>query len=298
VPFDAEGQAAGAARAGSGPDPDDPEGGYGYDVTGEPYEDLEGEPKLSVVCPLQVRAQWGSHIEWKDKRWIAHEWFLNPDQVEQQFGVQCDPDHYIAGDEGPGYLERMLFGAGYFGANAANPSDAMSGASDHSAIEARNAEGYVRGITLWEKPVKGVTDPTPDNPAGGRLLVVAPGTRQVLWDSMRPFNTECAGPIRRVAFLDIPGRPFGSTMLEKLVPLQKRLNKIEAHIAQHSNLVSDPVLLVHDAAAIDDDEWVARPGAIITHGYNGPAMPRSGWRRRRSRTTCGARRPRCAISCS
>jgi hypothetical protein len=38
-------------------------------------------------------------------------------------------------------------------------------------------------------------------------------------------------------------------MLEKLVPLQKRLNRIEAHIAQHSNLCSDPILLVHDAAA-------------------------------------------------
>lgn len=268
VPYDAKGNPRAKLTP---PDPADPEGDgeYGYDVTGEPYQDLEGEPKLSVPCPLQIRAQWGSNIEWKDKRWIGHEWFLTPDQVKEQFAVACDPDHYVAGDEGEQYLERMLFGAGYFGSNAANPSEAMSGSGDHMAHDARNAEGYVRGITIWEKPVKGFTDPTDENPAGGRLLVVAPGNKKVLWDSMRPFNLECAGPIRRVPFLEIPGRAFGSTMLEKLVPLQKRLNKIEAHIAQHANLVSDPILLVHDAANIDDDEWVATPGTRITHGYNG-----------------------------
>jgi len=32
----------------------------------------------------------------------------------------------------------------------------------------------VRGITRWEKPIKGVTDPTEDNPAGGRLLEAKP----------------------------------------------------------------------------------------------------------------------------
>lgn len=266
VPYDRKGNPQAKLTA---PDPADGAGGdYGYDVTGEPYEDLEGELKLSVPCPLQIRAQWGQQIEWKDKRWIGHEWYLTPDQVQEQFGVACEPDHYVAGDEGAAYLERMLFGAGYFGANAANPTEAMGGGSDHA--EARNAEGYVRGITRWEKPIKGVTDPTEDNPAGGRLIVVAPGSKKVLWDSMRPFKTDCAGPIRRMSFIDIPGRPFGSTMLEKLVPLQKRLNRIEAHIAQHSNLVSDPVLLVHEAASIDDDEWEVRPGAVITHGYNGP----------------------------
>jgi hypothetical protein len=105
------------------------------------------------------------------------------------------------------------------------------------------------------------------------MLVVAPGASRVLWDSVRPFKTVCAGPIRRVAFIDLPGRPHGSTLLEKLVPLQKRYNRVEAHIAQHTNLCTDPILLVHEAAEIDDDEWVARPGLRITHGYNGPGDP-------------------------
>lgn len=247
--------------------PDDPEA-FGYDVTGEPYEDLEGSPKVDALCPLQVRAQWGQHIPWRDKRWMAHEWFLLPEQVKEQFGADVDPDHVVGTDEqSPGYLERMLFGTGYFGASRGDPT------ATTTSTEAKLHEGYVRGITMWEKPIPGLTDATDDHDPGGRLLVVAPGANKVLWDSKRPFKTECAGPIRRSVFIDIPGRPNGTTILERLTPLQKRLNRVEAQVAEHTNLCTNPILLVHDACGIDDDEWVARPGVIITHGYNGPGTP-------------------------
>lgn len=270
VPYDREGN----PRAQLVPDPDDPENpdAYGYDVTGDPYEDLEGSPRVDVLCPLQVRAQWGQQIEWRDKRWIAVESFLLPEQVEETYGVKCDPDSYLGDDEqGAGYLERMLFGTGYFGA-ALQGTNVAAMLPGSTATEARLAEGYVRTITLWEKPVRGVTDQTDESP-GGRMLVVAPGPTKVLWDSLRPFRTECAGPIRRVAYLDIPGRPHGSTTLERMVPLQKRLNRIEAHISQHTNLCTDPILMVHEATGIDPDEFVARPGLVITHGYNGTGDP-------------------------
>lgn len=255
-------------------DPERP-GEYGYDVTGDPYEDLAGEPKIDVHCPLQVRAQWGQHIPWRDKRWIALETFLSPEQVHEQTGVDCPPDHYTGEDHGPGALERMLFGSGYFGANGelSLASSASGGAGDE---EAREAEGFVRVITFYEKPIAGVTDgeETPTGAtAGGRMILIAPGADKVLWDSERPFKTECAGPVRRVGFLDIPGRPHGTTLLERGVPLQKRLNRIEKHISQHTNLVTDPILLVHDAAGIDPDEFVAAPGTVIIHGYNGPGRP-------------------------
>lgn len=250
---------------------DDPEA-YGYDVTGEPYEDLEGTPAVDVYCPLQVRAQWGQHIPWRDKRWIMTESFMTPDQIGEQFGVSCDADHYIGEDDsGPGYLERMLFGAGYYGGFSDNQGSQLGTSS--TATDARLEEGFSRVITMWEKPIKGLSDPTDDMPAGGRLLVVAPGQDLVLWDSMRPFKTACAGPIRRAAFIDIPGRPQGTTLLERGVPLQKRLNRIEAHIAQHTNLCTDPILFVHEAAGIDSDEFVAKPGLVITHGYNGNGQP-------------------------
>lgn len=261
VPYDAQGRPLAELV------PDAESGDYGYDVTGEPYEDLEGVPKIDVLCPLQVRAQWGQHIPWRDKRWIAHETFLLPEQIEEQYGLVCDPDHYVGNDDaGPGYLERMLFGTGYFGATNADPH------SQSTSTDARLEEGFVRVVSMWEKPIPKLTPATDEHP-GGRLLVVAPGAEQTLWDSHRPFKTDCAGPIRRVSFIDIPGRPNGTTMLERMVPLQKRLNRVEAHIAQHTNLCTDPILFVHEAAGIDEDEFQATPGLIITHGYNGPGQP-------------------------
>lgn len=258
VPYDQQGNPLAKLME----DPENP-GEYGYDVTGEPWQQREGMPRLEVLCPLEVRSQWGQQIAWEDKQWIIHRWFLTPNEVERRWGVQCEPDCYPSDDEqGPGYLERMLFGTGYFGATRNDPHGQFA----DTTIRAR--EGYICGYTLWEKP-----DPkhTPRNEeaheAGGRLLVVT--GHKVLWDSTRPFATECAGPIRYVPFLEIPGRPMAATPLEKMVPLQKRLNRIEAQIAEHTNLCTNPVLLVHDAAGIDDDEWVARPGVVIPHGYNG-----------------------------
>lgn len=263
VPYDQAGNPLAAL------DPNDPDA---YDVTGEPYEDLVGSPAVDVLCPLQVRAQWGRHVKWPDKRWIIVESFLTPDQIEEQTGARIDPDHYAADDSdgGPGYLERMLFGTGYFGAMLDNGGGALGAQSTASA--ARREEGYCRVLTMWEKPIQGFTDADDEQP-GGRLLIVAPGPKEVLWDSRRPFRTKCAGPIRRVAYVDIPGRPQGTTILERMVPLQRRLNRIEAHIAQHTNLCTDPILFVHDSAGIDEDEFVARPGMVITHGFQGPGQP-------------------------
>ena len=248
-------------------DPENP-GEYGYDVTGEPYQDREGRIKYDALCPLEIRGQWGSHIPWTDKRWIVHRWFLTPNEITERWGIQCEADHYPDADEsGPGYLERMLFGTGYFGAARA---DGIATSTDTTA---RQREGFVCGYTMWEKPDPKYTPEDEDeNKPGGRLLVVT-ASKQVLWDSQRPYRTEAAGPIRRIPFLDIPGRPFGSTPLEKMVPMQKRLNRVEAQIAEHTNLCTNPVLLVHELAGIDDDEWIARPGMIIPHGYTGAGDP-------------------------
>lgn len=261
VPYDQQGN----PLAQLVPDPERP-GEFGYEATGEPYQDQAGMPALDVASPLEIRAQWGSQIPWSKKRWIIQRWFLSPDDVERRWQVKVAADHSPDDDEGgPGYLERLLFGTGYFGAAR---GDVGSGSGDAQSMSRQ--EGFVGGYTMWERPDPSVTPESEDDP-GGRLLVCTGTT--VLWDSKRPFRTEAAGPIRRCVFMDIPGRPHGSTPLEKMVPLQKRLNRIEAQIAEHTNLVTNPILLLSDTAGIDDDDFVARPGTHITHNYVGPGRP-------------------------
>jgi hypothetical protein len=150
---------------------------------------------------------------------------------------------------------------------------------------------------MWEKPIPGVTRrETEESPWRSHARRRARAS-QVLWDSVRPFKTVCGADPPR-AFIDCPGRPHGSTLLEKMVPLQKRYNRVEAHIAQHTNLCTDPILLVHEAAEIDDDEWVARPGLRITHGYNGPGDPAKFLSPPPLSPTCGVTRRISASRCS
>lgn len=222
---------------------------------GDPFTQRKGGLAVEVATVLEVRSEWGNTIPWNRKRWFIHRWFLSPEEVESRYGVKVDPDTYHGGDESgtPGYLERLLFGSGYFGAarGAQGPDFGVQDAGNTTKAK----DGLVCGYTMWERPCAEYPE--------GRLLVIGGDT--VLHDGPRPFRTECAGPIRRVQMMPLPGRPVGSTPLEKMVPLQKRLNRIEAQIAEHTNLCTNPILLVNEGSGIDTEEFTARPGAIIPH---------------------------------
>lgn len=263
VPYDEEGNPQAELQE----DPEHP-GEYGYDLKGEPYLSRPGEIAYDVLGPLEVRAQWGQQLPWTAKQWIIQRWFLTPAEVKRRWGVECQADHYPdVSDVAPGYLERLLFGSGYYG-SARNDPNGMT-----TDTLTRQREGYVCGYTMWEKPDAAHSPANrAEGRAGGRLLIVT-ASDKVLWDSERPYDTEAAGPIRKCGFIEIPGRPLDSTPLEKMVPLQKRINRVEAQIAEHTNLVTNPVLLVHELAGIGDDEWVARPGTVIPHGFVGPGRP-------------------------
>lgn len=226
--------------------------------TGDAFLATKGTVRTDVVSVLEMRAQPGSHIPWNEKTWMMHRWFLSPEAVKEAYGVVVDPDITTLGDEHqPGTLERMMFGNGHLGASNGDPAGQMNTASDDVVRQ------FVCGYTLWERPCA-------DYPEG-RMLVV--GGNQVLFDGPRPFNTECAGPVRRIQFVPMPGRPIGSTPLETMVPLQKRYNRVHAQIAEHTNLCTNPILMISDQAGIDAEQFTARPGLVITHSAGSGVRP-------------------------
>lgn len=251
VPFDQEGNPLAKLML------NEEDGGIDYDVTGDPYLHKEGGIKTAALCPLEMRGEWGQNIPWNEKRWIIHRWFRPASLIEKVYGVQHRPNCTMDSDSGPGYLERMHFGGGYFG-GARNDAALSAEGSGHPKIE------LVGGYTMWEKP-DGSALPN------GRLLVVT--DEKVLWDSERPCDFLAAGPIRRLEFMPIPGRPFASTILERMIPIQKRLNRLEAQIAEHTDKCTNPILMVHNSAGIDIDDFVATPGMTIEHSNTGPGQP-------------------------
>lgn len=246
-------------RATQGPVPYDASGtpqasltadGSGYDVPdgAEPYSDHEGCLCPRVRSPLEVRSEWGAEIAWTDKRWIATESFVLPEQVWDQYQVECEADS--AGDGTEGFLQRILFGSGYFGA----VNNRLT-----SSYGSQTMRRYCRVWTYWEKP-SGYSPETDDSP-GGRLLVVTKD--HVLHDSARPYRTHAAGPIRRAQFIQQPGRGgFGSTPLEQMVPVQKTYNRGWAQILEHRNLSTNPILIYDENQGIEG-EFTNLPGSKI-----------------------------------
>jgi hypothetical protein len=249
VPFDEEGNPLAELR--------EADGEIYYDVTGDPYTHKEGQIKTAALCPLEIRAEWGQNISWNNKRWIIHKWFKPTSEIQKRYGKTVRPNAALDVDSGPGYLERMMHGSGYFGA-ARNDSLLVGEGNAKVSVE------LVSGYTMWERP-------DGDLMPNGRLLVVT--DTEVLWDSERPAAFDAAGPIRKIGFIPIPGRPFDSTPLERMIPIQKRLNRLEAQIAEHTDRCTNPILMVHNSAGIDGDDFVATPGMTIEHGYVGTGQP-------------------------
>lgn len=240
--------------------------GSGYDVNdgAEAYQDYEGCICPRVRSPLEVRSEWGAEMKWEDKRWIITRSYLTPQVILDKYGVDCAGDVDPVMDASTVFLQRLLFSSGYFGAVSARPGSTMT-------TPGFSGQHYVAVDTMWEKP--SAFSPETDESPGGRLLIVT--SNHVLHDSVRPYRTEAAGPIRRAQFIQQPGRAgFGSTPLEQLVPIQKTYNRGWAQILEHRNLCTNPILIVDSSSGIAEQRTNA-PGSTIevdmTAGVSQPA---------------------------
>lgn len=229
VPYDAQGQPVASVT---------PDGqGYAVPDDAEPYTSHEGCLCPRVRSPLEVRAEWGADQAWEDKKWVTTVSYVTPAEVEEYYEQEVSGD--TPNDGAAGYLQRLLFSSGHFGAVSNRVGAQTTG---------QTVGEYVAVYAMWERP-SALSPETPDSP-GGRLLVV---TRDmVLHDSVRPYRCKGAAPVRRAQFIQQPGRGgFGSTPLEQLVPIQKTYNRGWAQILEHRNLCTNPILLIDSASGID-----------------------------------------------
>jgi hypothetical protein len=225
---------------------------------GDPHATPEGALVVDVLSPLECRGQWGNK-PWHEKRWHMLRSYLTPEQVYEQWGVDIQPDLVGGGAETAGELRRLLFGSGYFGS-----ASAMLG-SEQTDLLATGSDGYCTVTTLWEAPCSQY----PDNPdlapyeetlesPGGRLLIVTPTT--VLHDTPRPARFRYTSPLRTFGFVQVPGRPQGTTPQETLNPINRAYNRTWAQRLEHTNLCTNPVQLIDTASGLGDVEITNQPG--------------------------------------
>lgn len=223
----------------------------GLQQTGEPHATREGQIVVDVFPAPAVRGQWGEHREWHDKAWHAVTTFHTPEEVFETWGVEVAPDTG-AGDVSTLILEQMLLGSGYFGAAA--------GKGLHINLR-EGREGLCRVTQVWERPRQAPGMEESPTAPGGRYIVFTPSA--VLRDGPRPVAFPNTSPLRRFDFVQLPGRPGGSTPQEAMNGPQRSYNKARAQVMEHANLVSNPKPLIDQLAGIQDGQWTNEPGVPL-----------------------------------
>lgn len=231
--------------------------GFQFEFTGDPFRENEGGVAVDVLSPLEVRGEWGPQ-PWHEKRWHLQKSLLTPEEVYDQWGVDVEPDVTGPGASSAGALETVLYGDGYFG--AAGNMEGSQGPG--SMMGPEEDQGYVTVYEFWHQPTDTVEGMEASrNSPGGRLLITTPN--RVLRDGERPVDLPYTSPIRKLDFVNIPGRPSGTTPLEMLNPIQRAYNRGIAQIMEHRNLVTNPTALVDEASGIEPEQLSNRPGQVL-----------------------------------
>lgn len=221
--------------------------------TGEAYAEREGGLRVDVLSCLEVRGQWGPQ-PWHEKSWHMVRSFLTPEEIWELFGVEVPPDSTVDGSDDPGYLRRLLFGTGFFGASSSRPGSELS----TQPIK----EGYVEVLSLWQRPSPFPGMQQTEQSPGGRLLVATKD--RCLRDGARPFAFAAASSIRTFDFVRVMGRPSGTSPQEMLNPINRSVDRMIAQILEHSNLVSNPIALIDQTSGLQNVEFTNKPGAQYT----------------------------------
>lgn len=267
VPFDKEGNPLAVLRA------------DGPQQTGEPHAERKGDLAIDVFSPLECRGQWGP-LPWHEQRIHMIKSYLTPEDVYERWKVECEPD--VRGDaaSSAGFLERVLFGSGFYGA-------ASSSIGSEFGTTSSAKDGYCEVQTTWMAPSQRVEgmDEAPDKP-GGRMLVTTRKTTLV--DGPRPLAYKYVSPVRCFEFLRIPGRPGGTTPEEMMKSPQRSYNTGWKQILENRSLASNPqqVYDLHSGLKADQlDNRPARqygvnmrPGVVPIQWIVPPPMGSDVWR--------------------
>src|SRR5690606_20647288 len=146
----------------------------------------QGRIVTEVLSPLECRGEWGPK-RWHEKYWHCQKSFLTPEEVYERYGQEVKPDSTPGADPSStgGYLQRLLFSAGYYGA-----TDGRDGGAQVRLSRGPARDSYVTVYEMWERPCA-YSPETEDSP-GGRLLVVT--QNEVLSDSVRPYRLKYTSP--------------------------------------------------------------------------------------------------------
>ena len=222
----------------------------GIDEDGKPIK--TGEVELSVVSPFEIYPDSSTNENLRECQSIIHAKAYTTEQIKSMYGVD------VKGEKINTFtLDNVSVGVGGLGFNGTAPK-IIETAKENSAIV---IERYVR--------------PNYDYP-NGRLTIVSGNT--LVFDGELPFmcgeDRERDFPFVRQTSIEEPGCFWGTSIIERLVPVQRAFNAVKNRKHEFINRLSLGVLSVEDGSVDLDnleDEGLC-PGKVLVYrqGSNEP----------------------------
>lgn len=248
------------------PNPADPSGDYipALEMVGEDLDTADVRPKqglapevlyeggldVLVLTALEVRGEWGQHIPWHRKQYHIQKSLLTPLQFYEAFGYEMEPDVRGQEAEGTAVLWRLMHSSGMFGA------------TDSRRGEPSSEQEFVTVYESWHRPSRlAGTERTEESP-GGRVLITT-GGGQTVRDGVRPAALKYTSPIRCFDFVNLPGRPQGTSPQEFLNGPVRTRNRLFAQKLGHATLTANPIRVVDRSTGLQKGDVPNIPGAEV-----------------------------------
>lgn len=199
-----------------------------------------GDISVTTVSPFEIIPD-PMATSVRDAKWIIHAKAYTPQEVEDLYGKKVSPDQ-----------EETVLDVW---------KSKVSSLLGFRTGETTETE-TVTVREMWERPSKKHPE--------GRLVVATPS--ELLYSGPNPMPQ---GELPFVAFkhIKVPGKFWGMSGIEQMIPIQKELNKTRSQIIESKNRMAKPALLVHEASGVDSSMLTGEPGQVIPWKGNIPPMP-------------------------
>jgi hypothetical protein len=221
---------------------------------GEPIVDQIPEGEIESRVRMLMNFYWDpKHTKLKDARWCGEACYADLDWIDENFP---DLGPHVAAEEG---IDQLNF---YESSLLALVGPSIQGTAHYGATQF-----FTHGAVLrkyQEKPSKKYPN--------GLFAVVCNGI--LLHSGPLPITDEhgvVTGDFNYTEFRYdvVPGRFAGRTPAEDMVPLQKRVNGIDAQIILNRKTMLSPWILAPKGSGLDPARQHMRPGATVLYNFVG-----------------------------
>lgn len=196
-----------------------------------------GDIRVDVVSPFEVYPD-PSARSWEECRFVFHVKAVPVDILKEMFPEDADKIHAESG------LEMI---ASWF----ADPLMVAPGSTKPLVYPIKD---HARLIEYYERPSKRY-------PRGRHAIAAGMGNWVVMEDKL-PYD-HLRIPLVKFDFIPIPGRFWGMSLIEQLIPIQKNLNLSKSMLIENKIALTRPKVLIPTTAEVSPDAFTTEAGEKV-----------------------------------